>query len=101
MARLTQTFGKYNSAAYTDDGLVWRWVSNNAVCPLDACAEDGIPCDPEAQARAREIDVDKFLAEYRKNQPATPSAEEQCEMRAEFGPGAVVVNVITGRKWRT
>jgi len=103
--RTIKTFSKtehghtFSSEAYTDDGKVWRWVSNNACCPLDICPEYGIPVDVEAQKKAREIDLDRELAEYRKAQKnRKPSAEELFEMRAAFGEGATVVNVITGRE---
>jgi hypothetical protein len=51
----------------------------------------------EASVAAREADDDKFFAEYRKNQRPL-SGEELFEMRAAFGPGETVVDVISGRK---
>ena len=51
----------------------------------------------EATHTAREAEVEAELAEYRANYKG-PSAEELAEMRAAFGPGATVVNVITGKK---
>ena len=53
--------------------------------------------DAEATNAAREAEVEAALAEYRANYKG-PSAEELAEMRAAFGPGATVVNVITGKK---
>lgn len=51
----------------------------------------------EATAAAREKEVEESLAEYRKN--AKPvSEEERVEMRAAFGKGTTVVNVLTGEK---
>lgn len=47
-------------------------------------------------------DVQAILAEYceaRKNHK--PSAEEMFEMQAAFGPGAEVVDVITGQVYYT
>jgi len=90
----------FYAEAYTEDGgKVWRWTSNNAVCPLDACVEYGIPCDMDAQKVAREKEIDKVLADYRRRmENHVPSAEEMYEMRAAFGEGAEVVNVITGKK---
>ena len=41
------------------------------------------------------------IAAYRAAQPATPSSEEVFEARAAFGPGVEVVDVFTGRKFRT
>ena len=43
----------------------------------------------------REIQVEEELAEYRRNYKG-PSQEELVEMRAAYGKGATVVNVITG-----
>jgi hypothetical protein len=45
----------------------------------------------------RKKDTEVILAEYRKHDRA-PSQEELAEMRAAFGEGAEVVNVITGRR---
>lgn len=52
-------------------------------------------------ARTKE-EIDRILAEYaeaRKNH--VPSAEEMFEMRAAFGEGAEVVDVITGQVFHT
>lgn len=73
-----------------------RWLSNGAVVPLDIFAEAGI-APPDAQEAARKIEVDAFLAEYRRQRTGrSRSAEEFAEMRAAFGHGAKVVDVITG-----
>lgn len=51
----------------------------------------------EATTRAREQEVAESLAEYRKNaRPVTE--EERMEMRATFGEGATVVNILTGEE---
>ena len=49
----------------------------------------------EATAAAREAEVEASIAEYRRNYKG-PSQEELAEMRSAFGPGAVVVNALTG-----
>ena len=89
------------SKAYSEDGgKTWKWQSNHQYCPVAACLEDGIPCDVEAQEEARDAQVSAFLAAYRevmKNH--TPSAEERHEMRAAFGAGKKVVNVVTGQTY--
>ena len=47
---------------------------------------------------ARENEVSRSLAEYRRNaRPA--SAEERNEMRAAFGEGQTVVNILTGERY--
>ena len=107
--RETRTFTKTDpltgrtseSEAYTEDGgRVWRWTSNDRVCPLDACEEYGIPCDVVAQEATRDRELDAFLAEYRANYRG-PSAEQRAEARAAHGEGVELVNVITGETWTT
>jgi len=86
------------------DGVV-RWQSNNNV-PFDDMLQDfallGL-IDEETVARsaeARQADDDTFFAEYRRQMANhVPSDEEMFEMRAAFGEGATVVNVITGQKY--
>lgn len=57
----------------------------------------------EAQAaattEARDQATAEFLSAYRAN-PPQPSAEDLAEMRATFGPGARVVNVVTDKKYQ-
>lgn len=51
----------------------------------------------EATTVARDKEVSKSLAEYRKN--ARQVSEEECmEMQAAFGKGTTVVNILTGEK---
>jgi len=53
--------------------------------------------DTEATQAAREAEVAKSLADYRRNaKPAT--GEELAEMRAAFGEGQTVVNILTGER---
>ena len=53
--------------------------------------------DAAATASARDAEVERELAEYcAAKRPH--SAEELAEMRAAFGPGTTVVDVITGEK---
>ena len=52
---------------------------------------------PEATAAKREAQTAAFLDSYRKNYKG-PSEEEKAEMRAAFGTGTTVVNVITGQR---
>ena len=54
--------------------------------------------DTEATTKAREEEVTKILEEYRRN--ARPATEEELdEMRAAFGTGKTVVNILTGEKY--
>jgi hypothetical protein len=104
---MKQTFTKteygqtFIETAYTEDGgRVWRWSTNDNVVRPDACVEYRIPCDPSAQAAALKAEVAAFLAAYRRNPPRV-TAEQRAEMRAAFGPGARVVDVITGEETLT
>jgi len=84
-----------------------RWTSNGRP-PMDdmlaAFLVLGLitreQADEASTARAAEIaDLLKgHRADWRPGHASKPDAEELFEMRAAFGPGATVVNVITGRK---
>lgn len=86
------------------DGVV-RWNSNGQVPPsdvIDHAVAGGVPgIDVNACELARAADTRAFFAEYRRRQPAVPSAEERAEARAAFGPGVEVVDAISGRRFRT
>ena len=54
--------------------------------------------NPEATMAAREEENAKAIEEYRRN--ARPATEEELdEMRAAFGRGRTVVNIITGQRY--
>ena len=53
--------------------------------------------DSAATRAARETEVQADLESYRANRKA-PSAEELAEMRAAFGEGTKVVDVLTGKE---
>ena len=55
--------------------------------------------DVEATKAAREAETDAFLESYRKANNRR-SAEELSEMRAAFGTGTMVVDIITGERIR-
>lgn len=78
------------------------WVSSNNYLPED-CAEmlsyTDFIFDIQATAEARDKQTNEFLEEYRKNYKG-PSEEEKAEMRAAFGEGAEIVDVITGKTIR-
>ena len=78
------------------------WNSNGNYLPAD-CAEilshTDFPFSLEETNRARKARNEAFLENYRKNYQG-PTAEEQAEMRAAFGEGTTVVNVITGKRTR-
>lgn len=86
--------------AHFKDGA-YRWKSSNNVPPAEIVnfwAMAGYITFAEAHASVSvgEAETAAFLDAYRKNPPKV-TAEERAEMRAAFGPGAEVVNVITGK----
>ena len=53
--------------------------------------------DEEATKAARDEEVTRSLAEYRRK--AKPASEEELsEMRAAFGEGQTIVNILTGER---
>jgi hypothetical protein len=95
----------FSSEVRIDEADVARWASNGRVPPAEAIEDYRIdrlpgfsgPCTDSA----RETETRAFLAAYRESERnRVYSAEELFEMRAAFGPGARVVNVVTGREIR-
>ena len=87
---------------YVDGSNVARWKSNKHVPPKEVLSEfrEAGLIDSQIEATsdvARDVDTAAFVAEYRKVYKG-PSAEEISEMRANFAPGSVVVNVLTGHR---
>ena len=78
------------------------WNSNGRYLPQD-CAEmlsfTTFPFSLEETNRAREAQTAMQLEAYRKSY-TEPSEEEKAEMRAAFGTGSTVINVITGERIR-
>lgn len=85
------------------DGVV-RWTSNNRVMPKD-CREILSHTayrdlfSEDASRAAEEAETAAFLESYRKNYKG-PSEEEKAEMRAAFGTGITVCDIITGERIR-
>lgn len=93
-----------DSYSYTKDG-VRRWRSNDAVIQPCTYRDAGLECSPEQQT-AHDEETEAFCKAYREAQAAyqpTPEeeAERMFEMRAAFGPGEVVVDVISGKRYQT
>lgn len=86
------------------DGVL-RWSSVGRVVPTDilefAAHFQIVPVSLERSAAARDEELTAFLAEYRRQQPSEPSAEEIYEARAAHGPGVKLVDVVTGRTFTT
>jgi len=87
------------SDAYRDSEGAWRWNSSKRV-PFDDMLETWNLSDADLKAsrEARDKDNTEFIREYR-NRMANHvySSESLYEMRAAFGKGARVVNIITGK----
>lgn len=87
------------------NALVVRWASNNSVPPADLrglWARLGLISAEQAQASEEtyQRELTAFLADYTaKRAQVGYSEEERAEMRAAFGPGETVVDVITGERF--
>ena len=87
-----------------NDGYVIRWKSNDNVPPADLLEDwwrvDAISmCELKESEKARDRETSAFLDAYAESmRNHVPSDEEMFEMRAAFGEGETVVNVITGRR---
>ena len=91
--------------AYQDPLGIWRWKSNDHVPFADMLESWGLTrLELELHAAARSVDTELFLSQYRDAQSylsEEEKAEQAFERRAAFGPGVTVVNVITGKKFRS
>jgi hypothetical protein len=86
-----------DEATLTDG--VYRWKSNGQVPPLDLLEIAGVPLGILQTCRvAYNADTAEAIKNYREARRNGPSAEELYEMRAAFGPGETVVDVITGQR---
>ena len=85
-----------------EDGAA-KWISSGNYLPADVVEKLTFAgadfFSAEATAAKREAQTAAFLDSYRRNNKG-PSEEEKAEMRAAFGEGTTVVNVITGKKTR-
>lgn len=101
--RAQDLIAMFDTDATVDAGGVVRWNSNNQVPPKDVLElwqYVGKPFGYEASLQVQEAETAAFLAEYRRHYKG-PSAEQIAEARAAHGPGVELVDVITGRKFRT
>lgn len=102
----TVRINRHDMVAIVTDGIV-RWDSNDRVPPRDSLAEmlelRGITqAEHDASVATERAETAEFLAAYRKaDAERVVSDEERFEMRAAFGPGVEVVNIISGRVTRT
>lgn len=100
-------------AGYATDGTlavgpdgVGRWTTNGQVLPDDSAAliaRLGLApaLDLAATSAARAAETADFIAAYRLGQPAQAGPEELARLRAAFGRGETIVDVLSGRETRT
>ena len=103
-----------NAYAYDEgDGIsILRWKSNSRVVPNDVLRTAGY--DEEFRAQCREVEerensemIQEYIRSQREFEADTSSEamaikrEQAWERRAAFGEGAEVVDVFSGRKYRT
>lgn len=84
---------------------VLRWTCNDAILMADVVRDHGFASvpgyDADRHLAAYRAELDVFLGDYRRRMANhKPSDEELFEMRAAFGAGTKVVNVITGVETR-
>lgn len=95
---------EFETEAHVDDGVV-RWNSNDHVPPADCLIVfemAGCEFDPKKSEAVRKAETRDAINRYRESRRNyVPDAEERFEMRAAFGPGETVVDVITGQKFTT
>ena len=100
IARMQQRIDNDEIRTNINGGAFWN--SNGNYLPAD-CAEilshTDFAFSLEETNRARKAQNEAFLENYRRNYKG-PGEEEKAEMRAAFGTGTTVVNVITGQRTR-
>ena len=91
---------KYHT--FIDKHGVIRWKSNKRVPPqevLDRYKSVNAPFNMEKAIKARKKEQAEMIKEYKESQKQRKrTPEELAEMRATFGEGAVIEDVITGEK---
>lgn len=86
-------------AIVEDNGAI-KWKCNGRYLMDDLCEKleyAGYEFSRKETKKAREAQVNEELTEYKKRN-AQPTDEALFEMRATFGEGTEVVNIITGEK---
>ena len=98
-----------NDSFTVDENNVARWKKTGKGVPADIVAqwvemEFVTPAVADATAQFRDSEWNRIAAEYaeaKKNRTPEQIAEEHAEMRAAFGPGEEVVDLVTGEVVRT
>lgn len=88
-----------SDAEIEPDGAI-KWLSNGRYLMDDFCEKleyGGYDFSREATASKRDAENRKFMEAYKANVNDTP--EHLDEMRAAFGEGTVVVDILSGRRY--
>jgi len=88
-------------ATVEEDGAI-RWNRSNNYLPDDCCEKleyAGFDFSREATAVKREAQNKEFFEQY-KAMKHEPTEEEMDEMRATFGAGTKVVDILSGREYQ-
>lgn len=87
-------------ATYRNGVGIWNRSGNHLPIDVAEFAEYlGLPIDLNKHQKAYDEATSEFFAEYRERMKNHKySNEELYEMRAAFGAGTEVVNIITGKK---
>lgn len=91
---------EFEEKAYTDEHGIYRWRTNDTV-PMRDYLDRVVGLSATIKARcalAQKRDNEEFLATYN---PPPVSGEQAFEMRAAFGEGVEMVNVLTGETHTT
>lgn len=99
----TRTSLQDETRFYVTSGVM-HWRANDAVIPPHVFA-DAMVAPPAGQKAAYDREIAVVTARYRAQEASyRPTAEEKAELdfelRAAFGPGAEVINVLTGKRTR-
>lgn len=93
---------QFDTDTYKDSNYVLRWKSNDRVPPqevLDFWKFIGKRFNMSKSVAAREREDKQSIEQYKKRmENYKHSDEELSEMRAVYGKGTVIVDVITGKK---
>jgi hypothetical protein len=100
-----EEFGMTFNAEVQMSNGVYVWATNGRVPPKDSISSYGIDklpgFDKALHDKVREDQTRKALEAYRESMESYElSGEQLFEMRAAFGRGAAVVDIVTGKKVR-
>lgn len=98
----SQSGYKRTNEVTVDAAGVARWAASGNVVPedlIEQVAAQVAAVDVEASRAARDEDTRRAVAAYREMRNRHGySTQERAAIRAAFGPGADVVDVLTGEK---